>query len=117
MAAELEGVGGWIAGAGAGAGRAVAGIAGAFLVWRGVFGRSRGRLVPLVAGALVLRRAFPHGALALRRALRGGARARRRRTPEVVEVKSPAELEPGMASASPAPTFSSRLAGRDDLSR
>ena len=35
----------------------------------------------------------------------GGARGR----PEVREVKSPAELEPGIASASPEPTFASRV--------
>jgi hypothetical protein len=106
MAGQLEQMGGWMAGAGAGAMRAAAAIAGAFLVWRGAFARRRGGLLPLVAGALVLRRVFP--------AARG---TRARRTPEVVEVKSPAELERGIVSASPTPTFPSRVDRGDDLAR
>jgi hypothetical protein len=106
MAGQLDEVGGWMAGAGAGAMRAVAAIAGAFLVWRGAFARRRGGLLPLLAGAFVLRRAFP-----------GAGREKGRRAPEVVEVKSPAELEPGIVSASPTPTFPSRVDRGDDLAR
>jgi len=83
-----------------------AAAAGVFLIWRGVFGRSRGRIFAALAGIAIVRRAT--GAAA-----RGGAGIGRspasRRSPEVVEVKSPAELEPGIASASPEPTFANRV--------
>jgi len=85
---------------------AVAAAAGVFLIWRGVFGRSRGRMFAALAGVAILRRASFA-------ATRGGAGIARspasRRSPEVVEVKSPAELEPGIAAASPEPTFANRV--------
>ncbi len=88
--------------------RLLAGAAGVFLLWRGVFGRSRGRMFAALAGAAILRRAF--GARAEARGRSGVAvSATARRSPEVVEVKSPAELEPGVASASPEPTFRKRV--------
>ena len=65
---------------------------GAFTSWR------------TAAAAAVRRRAS--GAAA--RARSGNAPSRASRRPEVIEVKSPAELEPGVASASPEPTFAKR---------
>jgi hypothetical protein len=81
--------------------------AGAFLVWRGLFGR--GGLALALLGAYVLWRELGGGAG--RRA--GAADPERRRSPEVVEVKSPAELEPGIVSASPTPTSPDRASRRD----
>jgi hypothetical protein len=86
--------------------RAAAVAAGVFLVWRGLFARRGGGLAVLLAGAFILRRALALGAAGGRT---GAARGRPRRAPEVVEVKSPAELEPGFASASPKPTFPDRV--------
>jgi hypothetical protein len=86
--------------------RAAAVAAGVFLVWRGIFARRGGGFAPLLAGIFILRRALGAGAGAWRA---GGARDRPRRTPEVVEVKSPAELESGIVSASPRPTFPDRV--------
>jgi hypothetical protein len=85
--------------------RAAAVAAGVFLVWRGLFARRGGGLAPLLAGVYVLSRALASDA----RRVRGPGPTRRRRTPEVVEVKSPSELEPGVASASPEPTFRDRV--------
>ena len=83
-----------------------AAAAGVFLIWRAVFGRSRGRMFAGLAGIAILRRAS--GAAARGRAAEARPSASRR-SPEVVEVKSPAELEPGIASASPEPTFANRV--------
>jgi len=94
-------------------GRLAAGAAGAFLLWRGAFGRGRGCAVPMVAGALVLRRVF--GAAELRAAPSDAPSAKGR--PEVVEAKSPAELEPGIAPASPRPTFPDRVDRRREPPR
>jgi hypothetical protein len=86
--------------------RAAAVAAGVFLVWRGLFARRGGGLAVLLAGAFILRRALVRGATAGRP---GAERARSPRAPEVVEVKSPAELEPGIAPASSRPTFPDRV--------
>ncbi len=91
-------------------GRLAAGAAGAFLLWRGAFGRGRGCAVPTIAGVLILRRVFK--AAELRAAPADAAAAKGR--PEVIEAKSPAELEPGIASASPRPTFPDRVERRGD---
>jgi hypothetical protein len=95
----------------------VAAAAGTFLLWRGLFGRRRGRTFRLAAGAFIVRRA-----LGARRGQRERPAARTLRTGgrdvEVVEVKSPAELQPGVASASPRPTFPDRVdRGPGDPSR
>jgi hypothetical protein len=79
--------------------RPAAVAAGAFLLWRGLFGRAPGGFALALLGAYVLWRALGRDARV------GAAGGRRRRgPPEVVEVKSPAELEPGIVSASPTPT-------------
>jgi hypothetical protein len=82
---------------------AVAEAAGWLLVWRGATLRGLVRVPTALAGAVIVR--------AARRRRRSGAggSARRRRQVEVVEVNSPAELEPGIASASPRPTFPDRI--------
>jgi len=85
--------------------RTAAAAAGVFLIWRGVFGRSRGRMFAALAGIAILRRASGVAA----RARPGTAPSRASRRPEVIEVKSPAELEPGVASGSPEPTFAKRV--------
>jgi hypothetical protein len=87
------------------AARIVAGMAGTFLILRGLAPRGLARLPTVLAGVLVLRWALGPGSA------RGGARPRprARRGPEVIEVKSPAELEPGIASARPDPTFANRV--------
>ena len=94
-------------------GRLSAGAAGAFLLWRGAFGRGRGCAVPMVAGVLILRRVF--GAAELHAASSDASSAKGR--PEVIGVKSPADLEPGVASASPRPTFPDRVDRRRDPPR
>jgi hypothetical protein len=90
--------------------RLAAAGAGVFLLWRGAFGRGSACLVPLVSGALILRRVF--GAAELPGTSSGASRSAKSR-PEVIEVKSPAEIEPGVASASPRPTFPDRVERRD----
>jgi hypothetical protein len=94
----------------------VAAAAGILLLWRGLFGPRRGRTFRLVAGAFIVRRAL--GSRRGRRE-RPAARAVRSggRDVEVVEVKSPAELESGVASASPWPTFPDRVDRGGDPSR
>jgi hypothetical protein len=110
--------------------RLLAGAAGAFLALRALFGRGVGRIPAGVAGAALLGRSMGDSTAGagLRRAAReAGAAARRageRRgdeeahrgawhtEPEVREAKSPAELEPGIASATPEPTFESRVSRR-----
>jgi len=91
--------------------RWVAAAAGGFLVWRAAFGRGLARLPTAVAGAALVRRALGRRSPG-RAAHREGGHAEAARTPaqpEVIEVKSPAELEPGVRSASPEPTFSNRV--------
>ncbi len=92
--------------------RWVAAAAGGFLVWRGVFGRGLSRIPTALAGAVILRRALGRASPSRASSPQAGGREAAtgtRRTPEVVEVKSPAELEHGLASAAPAPTFSNRV--------
>jgi voltage-gated potassium channel Kch len=89
-------------------GRSVAGAAGIFLLWRGIFGRGPGGFFLVLAGAAILRRVLGAGGARRARAATA-ATASARRSPEVIEVKSPAELEPGVASASARPTFSNRV--------
>ncbi|HEX9401556.1 MAG TPA: hypothetical protein VF912_15715 [Anaeromyxobacter sp.] len=91
----------------------VAAAAGGFLVWRAAFGRGLARLPTAVAGAALVRRALGDRASGRAAARRGGGgragAAGAAPAPEVVEVKSPAELEPGVRSASPQPTFANRV--------
>jgi hypothetical protein len=102
--------------------RLLAGVAGAFLAVRALFGRGLGRIPAGIAGAALLGKVMG-GSATLPREVRRVARkasaaasraaAEQRREgeahsgawhpePEVREVKSPAELEPGVASAAPA---------------
>jgi hypothetical protein len=81
---------------------AVAEAAGWLLVWRGATSRGLARVPTALAGAVLL-----GAARRRRRPAAGGGRPRRE--PEVIEVKSPAELEPGIAAASPRPTFPDRV--------
>jgi hypothetical protein len=101
---------------------------GALLVGRALFGKGFVRLPAGLFGAALVRRAMAHagavtedGRRLARAASAAANRAREARgerqahsggwhpEPEVREVKSPAELEPGIASASPRPTFSNRV--------
>ncbi len=103
--------------------RLLAGVAGAFLAARALFGRGLGRIPTGIAGAALLGKVMG-GSATLPREVRRVARkasaaasraAEQRREgeahsgawhpePEVREVKSPAELEAGVASAAPAST-------------
>ncbi|WP_059438305.1 hypothetical protein, partial [Anaeromyxobacter sp. PSR-1] len=100
-----------------------AGAAAGFLLVRALVGRGLLRLPGGFLGAWLLARSAParrgfgaasaalRGAAARLRDLRGGAEPRatqRRRGPEVVEVKSPAELEAGVARGRPEPTYRDR---------
>lgn len=112
--------------------RLAAGAAGAFLVGRALVGGGLLRIPAGLVGASLLgrvlgdagdsRRADVREAAALAARRRpapasgqrgaGGAPARPRRVPQVHEVKSPAELEPGIASARPDPLRHGRVARR-----
>ncbi len=107
--------------------RLAAGAAGAFLVGRALLRGGLGRIPAGLVGASLLGRvlgdagesrradAREEAALAGRgRTTPAGAQARSRRAPEVHEVKSPAELEPGLASARPDPLRPGRV-DRPDL--
>jgi hypothetical protein len=104
----------------------LAGAAGAALAGRALLGGGLGRIPLALAGATLVRNlASPsHGRRERRAARRAGAEATHREQergerashrgawhpePEVQEVKSPAELRPGVASGSPEPTFSNRV--------
>lgn len=106
--------------------RLLAGVAGAFLAARALLGRGFGRIPAGIAGAALLGEVMggsssvPREARRVaRRASAVASRAAERRQegeahrgawhpePEVREVKSPAELEPGVASDSPEPTVPS----------
>jgi hypothetical protein len=92
--------------------RWVAAAAGGFLVWRGAFGRGLARIPTALAGAAILRRALGRASPSRASSRQAGGREAatgRQRTPEVLEVKSPAEVDPGLAPAAPAPTFSNRV--------
>lgn len=89
--------------------RIAAGAAGAFLVWRALFGRGLARIPAGLAGLVVLSSVFPDVLRGRRRVRAEQAAGEPRRTPEVIEVKSPAEMEQGIASATPTPTFPDRV--------
>jgi osmotically-inducible protein OsmY len=108
--------------------RLLAGAAGAVLAARALLGSGATGILAGVAGAAILGKTIgdygPARRGARRVARETGARAHREGEeraereehrgawhpgPEVREVKSPAELEPGVASASPTPTFPSRV--------
>lgn len=113
--------------------RLAAGAAGAFLVGRALLGRGLLRIPAGLVGASLLGRVLGDAGEARRASVReaaafaalarpwlvrgqgraGEARARPRRVPEVTEVKSPAELEPGIASGRPDPLRQGRVARRD----
>jgi hypothetical protein len=114
--------------------RLAAGAAGAFLVARAIFRGGLLRIPAGLAGVSLLRRVLGDASEARRAALReaaalagrgsrpsllrgegraGQARSRPRRVPQVHEVKSPAELEPGIASARPDPLRRGRVDRRD----
>lgn len=83
--------------------RLAAGLAAGFLLWRALFGRGLARIPAALAGLVILQAAFPEAARRLGTAGRAsGGGAREGRHPEVVEAKSPAELERGIAAGSPA---------------
>ncbi len=111
--------------------RLLAGAAGAFLAMRALFGKGLARIPAGIAGAALLgkvmgdspgvprdvRRVARRASAAASRATEGRREGEAHRgawhpEPEVREVKSPAELEPGVASASPEPTFPSRVSRR-----
>jgi hypothetical protein len=111
--------------------RLLAGSVGAFLAARALFGRSAGRIPAGIAGAALLGKIMGGPGTVrreARRVARDASAAASRETerrkegeahrgawhpePEVREVKSPAELERGVASASPEPTFESRVSRR-----
>lgn len=115
--------------------RLAAGAAGAFLVARAFFRGGLLRIPAGLAGASLLRRVLDDAGQARRTDAResaalaglgsrpslvrgegraGEARSRPRRVPQVREVKSPAELEPGIASARPDPLRRGRV-DRSDL--
>ncbi|ACG74985.1 conserved hypothetical protein [Anaeromyxobacter sp. K] len=99
-----------------------AGAAAGFLLVRALVGRGLLHIPGGLVGAWLLARTAParrafaatsgalRGAAARLRGLRGGAPAagHARREPEVVEVKSPAELEAGVARGRPEPTYRDR---------
>ncbi len=114
--------------------RLAAGAAGAFLVARALFRGGLLRIPAGLAGASLLGRVLGDAGEARRADLReaaalvgrgarpsllrgegraGAARSRPRRVPQVQEVKSPAELEPGIASARPDPLRRGRVDRRD----
>lgn len=113
--------------------RLVAGSAGTFLLGRALLGHGLARVPAAILGARVLSRLLSGleatRTLERRRAQRARSRAEKAAQqdraearghvgawhpgaeagPEVVEVKSPAELQPGIASATPEPTFASHV--------
>lgn len=112
--------------------RLLAASIGAFLAARALVGRGGGRIPAGIAGAALLGKVMGGSGTVRREARRvardlsaAASRETERREereahrgawhpePEVREVKSPAELEPGVASASPGPTFESRVSRRE----
>jgi hypothetical protein len=112
--------------------RLLAGSAGAVLAARALLARGAGRIPAGIAGAALLGKVMGDTGPVRRerRVARDASLAATRETerrtegeahrgawhpePEVREVKSPAELEPGVASASPRPTFRNRVDRGDD---
>jgi hypothetical protein len=89
--------------------RLAAGVAGGVLLWRALFGRGLARIPAALAGLAIVQAAFPRVARRLGSAGRASTGGRRGKRPEVVEAKSPAELERGVATGSPRPTLGSRV--------